>query len=293
MTLGILAALGTALSWAVCSFTFEMAGRRIGSYGVTVIRLILGFVILLPVSLALHGTLLPEAVPGRNLVLLSISGLVGFVFADLCLFSAFVRISARVTMVIYATVPLMTALLGRVFLGESLEPAQWAGIVLASAGVSLVLLQPPDSGRGWTLTRTGVLLAFLGSLGQAAGLVAGKAGLSGVSSVGATQIRLAAGSAAFIPITMVLGRTRRVIKAAGDSRAMKILLLGTVTGPVIGVTLSMTAIRLIPAGVAAAFISMTPIFLMIPSALFAGHRLTLTDVLGTVAAVAGGILAKG
>lgn len=293
MTLGIMAALGTAVSWAVCSFTFEMAGRRIGSYSVTVIRLILGFLILLPVSLALHGTPIPEAVSGRSLVLLSISGLVGFVFADLCLFSAFVRISARITMVIYATVPLMTALLGRFFLGESLEPSQWAGIVLASAGVSLVLLQPPDSGRGWTLTRTGVLLAFLGSMGQAAGLVVGKAGLVGVSSVGATQIRLAAGAAAFIPITLLLGRTRRVVEAAGNLRAMKVLLLGTITGPVIGVTLSMTAIRLIPAGVAAAFISMTPIFLMIPSALFAGHRLTLRDAVGTAAAVVGGIMAKG
>ena len=84
-----------------------------------------------------------------------------------------------------------------------------------------------------------------------------------------------------------------MVEAAGNLRAMKVLLLGTITGPVIGVTLSMTAIRLIPAGVAAAFISMTPIFLMIPSALFAGHRLTLRDAVGTAAAVVGGIMAKG
>ena len=156
MTTGILAALGTAISWAACSFSFEIAGKRIGSFSVTVIRLFLGFLILLPVSWFLNGTLLPLGVSNENMLLLSISGLVGFVFADLCLFSAFVRISARITMVIYTTVPLMTALLGWAFLGETLSPMQWGGILLTSSGVALVLGQGSSPGRGWVLTRSGV-----------------------------------------------------------------------------------------------------------------------------------------
>ncbi len=293
MTAGILAALGTAVSWAACSFSFEVAGKSIGSYSVTVIRLFLGFLILLPVAGLLEGSLLPVGVPRENLVLLVISGLIGFVIADLCLFSAFVRISARITMVIYTTVPLMTALLGWGFLGETLSLSQWGGILLTSCGVAMVLTQTNGPGRGWALTGKGVLLALLGSFGQAAGLVTGKAGLEGVSSIGATQIRVAAAALAFLPITLLLGRSRRVLGALGQARAMRFLTLGTITGPVIGVTLSMTAIRLIPAGVAATFISMTPIFLMIPSTLFAGHRITPRDLAGTAAAIVGGILATG
>lgn len=293
MSTGILAALGTALCWAACSFSFEIAGKRIGSYSVTVIRLLLGFVLLVPVSLVLNGTVFPRNVPPTNLMLLSISGLIGFVFADLCLFSAFVRISARITMVIYTTVPLMTGLLGWAFLGESLNGRQWAGILITSAGVAFVLTQGSKQDRGWVLTGTGLTLALLGSLGQAAGLVTGKAGLAGVSSIGATQIRVAAASLAFIPVTMLMKRTSRVAGGFRNGTAMKFLALGTVAGPVVGVTLSMTAVRLIPAGVAATLISMTPIFLMIPSALFAGHRLTSRDVTGTIAAVLGGILVAG
>lgn len=293
MTLGIMAALGTALSWAACSFSFEIAGRRIGSYSVTVIRLFLGFLILLPVSRLMNGTFLPPELSGSSLLLLSLSGLVGFVFADLCLFSAFVRISARITMVIYTTVPLMTGLLGWLFLGEALSPTQWLGILLTSSGIALVLAQVSGPERGWVLTRRGVVLALLGALGQAAGLVLGKAGLEGVSSIGANQVRIAAAAMAFVPITLILRRTGRIREGVRHPGAMKYLALGTVTGPVIGVTLSMTAIRLIPAGVAATFISMTPIFLMIPSAIFAGHRLGWRDLAGTAAAVAGGILATG
>jgi len=293
MSTGILAALGTALCWAACSFTFEVAGKRIGSYSVTVIRLLLGFLILIPLSRVLNGTFFPAGVSARNLMLLSVSGLVGFVFADLCLFSAFVRISARITMVIYTTVPLMTGLLGWAFLGETLSGKQWGGIVLTSVGVAFVLARGSGRDRGWVLTGTGFSLALLGSLGQAAGLVVGKAGLEGVSSIGATQIRVAAASLAFIPITLIMRRTAGVIRAVGNRSAMKYLTLGTVAGPVIGVTLSMTAVRLIPAGVAATLISMTPIFLMIPSALFAGHRLTIRDAVGTAVAVLGGILATG
>jgi drug/metabolite transporter (DMT)-like permease len=293
VTTGILAALGTALSWAVCSFSFEIAGKRIGSYSVTVIRLFLGFLILLAVSRVMNGTFLPRDVSRNSLFFLALSGLVGFVFADLCLFNAFVRISARITMVIYTTVPLMTGLLGWLFLGEALSPTQWSGILLTSGGVTLVLAQVSRPERGWVLTGWGLSLALLGSLGQAAGLVLGKAGLEGISSIGATQIRVAAAGIAFIPITLLLRRTGRVFESLKQPLAMKFLALGTVTGPVIGVTLSMTAVRLIPAGVAATFISMTPIFLMIPSALFAGHRLSWRDGAGTLAAVIGGILATG
>lgn len=293
MSTGILAALGTAFCWAVCSFTFEVAGKRIGSYSVTVIRLLLGFLLLIPVSWVLNGTFFPRGVPAHNLMLLSVSGLVGFVFADLCLFSAFVRISARITMVIYTTVPLMTGLLGWAFLGETLSGRQWGGILLTSAGVAFVLTQGSVRDRGWVLTGTGLTLALLGSLGQAAGLVMGKAGIAGVSSIGATQIRVAAALLAFIPITLIMRRTAGVVKGLRNRRAMKYLTLGTVTGPVAGVTLSMTAVRLIPAGVAATLISMTPIFLMIPSALFAGHRLTIRDAVGTAVAVLGGILVAG
>ncbi len=293
MSTGILAALGTAVCWAACSFTFEVAGKRIGSYSVTVIRLFLGFLMLIPVSWVLNGTIFPGGVPAHNLMLLSVSGLVGFVFADLCLFSAFVRISARITMVIYTTVPLMTGLLGWAFLGETLSIQQWGGILLTSAGVAFVLTQTSGQDRGWVLTRTGFTLALLGSLGQAAGLVIGKAGLKGVSSIGATQIRVTAAALAFIPVTLIMRRTARIVEGAGNGRAMKFLTLGTIAGPVIGVTLSMTAVRLIPAGVAATLISMTPIFLMIPSALFAGHRLTMRDAIGTAGAVLGGILVAG
>lgn len=257
------------------------------------IRLFLGFLLLIPVSWALTGTLFPVGVSTRSLALLSVSGLVGFVFADLCLFSAFVRISARITMVIYTTVPLMTGLLGWAFLGESLSGRQWGGILLTSVGVAFVLAQGSVQDRGWILTGTGLTLALLGSLGQAAGFVMGKAGLSGVSSIGATQIRVAAAMIAFVPVTFIMRRTAGVIEGARNRSAMKFLALGTVAGPVIGVTLSMTAVRLIPAGVAATFISMTPIFLMVPSALCAGHRLSMRDAVGTAVAVLGGMLAAG
>jgi drug/metabolite transporter (DMT)-like permease len=38
---------------------------------------------------------------------------------------------------------------------------------------------------------------------------------------------------------------------------------------------------------------MTPIFLMVPSALFAGHRLSMRDAVGTAVAVLGGMLVAG
>ena len=74
--------------------------------------------------------------------------LVGFTLGDLCLFRAFVRLGARVSMLLMATVPPITTLFGLLIMGEVLSAKQLLGMALTVVGVaSVVLERRPDVAR--------------------------------------------------------------------------------------------------------------------------------------------------
>ena len=114
--LGEFAALATAVCWTVSSLSFEVASKQVGSTVVNLLKLCLAFVMLSIYSLIVRGLPFPTDATWHNWIWLALSGLAGFVLGDLFLFRAFTIVGARVSMLIMSTAPLLTALIGWVFL---------------------------------------------------------------------------------------------------------------------------------------------------------------------------------
>ena len=142
--IGQVAALSTAFCWTVTSLSFEAAGRRIGSLQVNLIRLVAAFGLFTLYGTAVHGRLVPFDAGAHVWIWLSLSGLVGFVLGDLFLFQAFVDVGARTAMLIYSSVPPMTAVLGWLILGERLTPVQVVAMALTVAGIVTVTTARPS-----------------------------------------------------------------------------------------------------------------------------------------------------
>jgi drug/metabolite transporter (DMT)-like permease len=115
--IGELAAFGTAVCWTVSALFFERASKRIGVLAVNFYKLIFAFGFLLITAVLMRGVALPFDASPRAWLFLSLSGLIGFVITDIFLFSAYVMIGSRITMLFLAMSPPMTAILGYVFLG--------------------------------------------------------------------------------------------------------------------------------------------------------------------------------
>ena len=154
-----------------------------------------------------RGVILPLDAGGAAWGWLAVSGLVGFVLGDLFLFQAFVDIGARISMLVFSSVPPLTAIMAWIALGETLSPVAIGGMVLTVSGIVVVVLKRPsppsetetaaDTGRHpdhpipSTRTRVkGVLMAFGGALGQSGGIILGRIG-AGVEmdAFAASQIR--------------------------------------------------------------------------------------------------------
>jgi len=165
---GQLAALGTASCWAASTLAFDAACQRIGALVVNLLRLAIAFVLLAIACAILRGRALPLDATAHAWIWLSLSGVVGFAFGDLCLMRAYAFLGPRLAALMMSLAPPMTAAIGWLLLGERLSPRQLLGMALTVAGIAFAILERPRSDapppRGHRLA--GVLLGAGGALGK-------------------------------------------------------------------------------------------------------------------------------
>lgn len=293
---GELAAVGTSLCFAIGSTLFTLAGRKIGAQRVNRTRLLLAALMIALVHLITFGRLVPVAT-SESVTWLSLSGLVGFVFGDVCLMQAFVMIGPRLSMLMMALAPMFSTVIAFLFLHETLDAQQLIGIALVVGGVMTVVTERSKGGPSSVLVtgrdyRIGLLFALGGSLGQAGGTVLSRLGLAGgLEPLSAALIRLTVASL-FIWAVAVVGRqvTPTVTAIRGNPQAGLRLTLATIAGPVIGVWLSLIAVQRTNVGIASTLTSLTPIFLIPISYVVFKERVTRQAVIGTLIAFTGTVM---
>jgi drug/metabolite transporter (DMT)-like permease len=301
LNVGALAALGTAFAWTFTAIAFEYAGKRIGSLLLNFLRLVVGFLFLGAYGLIARGSFVPLDASPAAWLWLGASGLVGFVLGDLFLFQAFIDIGSRLSMLVYATAPIFTSILGFAVFGERLSAFGAAGMALTLGGIAFVVLGKRGGEAAGSQTaaapyahRTrGILLALLATVGQAGGLVLGKLGAGSVGSgteinaFAGTQIRVIAGIIGFAVVLSFARSWGGLLPSLKDKKAVASLSLGAFLGPFLGVSLSLLAVQSGNTGIASAIMSIVPVLIIAPSAIVFKEKVTPREVIGSVAAVAG------
>lgn len=290
---GEIAALMTAVFWTITSLSFESAGKKVGSLSVNLIRLLLAFIIYGVVNYFRRGLILPTDAGTDRWMWLILSGIVGFVIGDLLLFKAYVVIGARISMLIMALSPPITAFAGWVLLGEILSPMNWVGMAVTLIGISIVILkrekENTSSNRKITInySLTGILLALGGAFGQGFGLVLSKKGMGQYDAFAASHIRVIAGLAGFSLIVLFARRHGNVWKALKHVPAMKRIGLGSIFGPFLGVSFSLLAVQHTEAGIAATIISIVPVLIIAPAILIFHEKVNWKEIIGAIITVSG------
>ena len=263
---------------------------------VNLFRLIVGFVFLSIFTLvSSRGLLLPVDATPRTWLLLMISGLIGFVFGDLCLFQAFVLIGARISMLIMALAPPITALISYFTLGETLSGRSWIAMLLTIAGIALVVLKREnhDTEDGnvrkvrFSYPIWGILLGLGGAVGQAGGLVLSKYSMHNYNAFASAQIRVIAGMAGFMIILTMKGHWKTAYQSLSNTKAMFQLSLGAFFGPFLGVSFSLLAVQMTSAGIASTIMALVPVLIIPPSVILFREKVTIKEVLGAIMAVGG------
>ena len=304
MYLGEMISLGVAVSWTATALCFEYAGKRVGTLSLNVIRLSLSLVMLGVTLWATTGAPYPLHANGEAWLWLGISGFIGYVLGDYCLFNSYIYIGSRFGQLFMTLAPPSAALTGWLILGEQLPPQAWLGMFVTIAGIALSIVSKSGGDHpGWhiSLPWKGVLYGIGAGMGQGVGLVFSKLGMnyfmetvdldSAVEQFmvpfAATQIRAIIGVIGFIIILLATHQGNRLQRAVRDRKAMGAATVGTIFGPFLGVSFSLMAVQYTEAGIASTLMALTPIMILLPSYLLYKQRVTFREILGALISVVG------
>ena len=176
--LGEFISIGVAFSWTATALLSEFGSKRLGNLTLNVLRMALALLFSLVLFWFAAGTPLPPIGSIKACVWMLLSGIVGYVIGDFCLFQCYIIIGSRYGQLFMTLAPLAAALMAWITLGQQMTPISIVAMFVTLIGIGISIL-----GRGehhkvsLKLPLNGVLFAIGAALCQGIGLVLSKIGM--------------------------------------------------------------------------------------------------------------------
>ena len=300
--IGELISIGVAFSWTATALLSEYGSKRLGNLTLNVLRMSLALLFSLVLFAVVTDSPLPAGTTPEACGWMLLSGLVGYVIGDFCLFQCYIIIGSRYGQLFMTLAPLAAALMAWITLGQQMTPMSLVAMLVTLVGIGISVL-----GRGehhkvsLRLPLKGVLFAVGAALCQGIGLVLSKIGmdhyessalaLAGVPEwlvpFSANFYRCIAGIIGFSLLLYFREGFSPLREAFHDSKGLSVATATTVFGPFIGVGFSLMAVQYTAAGIASTLMAMTPIIILLPSYWLFHEKITLRAVIGAVISVFG------
>ena len=296
--LGELISVGVAFSWTATALLSEFGSKRLGNLTLNVLRRGLALAFSLVLFLAVTGSPLPGSATAEATGWMLLSGLVGYVVGDFCLFQCYIIIGSRYGQLFMTLAPLSAAWMAWLTLGQQMTPTSILAMVVTLAGISISVLGRGEHHRlSLKLPLRGVLFAIAAAMCQGVGLVLSKIGMdhyepsatmpAWLVPFSANFIRCVAGIVGFSALLLLREGTRPLREAMHDTKGLAVATATTVFGPFVGVGFSLMAVQYTAAGVASTLMAMTPIIILLPSYWLFHEKITWRAVAGAVISVVG------
>ena len=302
--LGEFLSLTVAVSWTATALFADSASHRIGALPLNLFRMALSLVLLGGFLWVVGGAPWPSGADGQTWFWLLLSGLVGYVFGDYCLFNSYIVFGSRFGQLFMTLAPPVAGISGWILLGERMSGWAWLAMAVTITGIGITILARSGDSHKLTLKLPlkGVIFGIGAGIGQGLGLVLSKIGLTHYESAivadatemaawampfAGTFIRAIAGLIGFALILALRKELPQVGRAVHDRKGMTMAGLTTFFGPFLGVSLSLMAVRYAEAGIASTLMALTPVLIILPYALIHHQRVSLKEILGTLVTVTG------
>ena len=288
MYLGEIISLAVAVSWTVTALFAEVASKRIGSLQFNVVRMFLSIVMLGLTLWCFTGSPVPLYANGDAWLWLSLSGFVGYLLGDYCLFNSYILIGSRFGQLFMTLAPIAAAFSAWAILGERMSFQAVVGMLVTISGIGLSVLNKGGGKHRLSLKLPlkGVLFGIGAGIGQGVGLVLSKVGMNhyeqsipageelvaDLMPFASTMIRAITGFIGFFLVMIFQKKLTTMSVALRNRKGMNAAVWATFAGPFIGVSLSLMAVQYTEAGIASTLMALTPIFILWPSSFFFGQK---------------------
>ncbi len=295
--LGELISIGVAFSWTATALLSELGSKRLGNLTLNVLRMALALLFSMVLFIFAAGTPFPIGATSEAIGWMLLSGLVGYVIGDFCLFQCYLIIGSSYGQLFMTLAPLAAAFMAWITLGQEMEPKSILAMLVTLMGIGISVL-----GRGahhlvsLKLPLNGVLFAIGAALCQGIGLVLSKIGMDHYDTThipawlipfSANFLRCIAGIIGFTVLLYVKEGFKPLREALKDRKGMSMATATTIFGPFVGVSFSLMAVQYTSAGIASTLMALTPIIILLPSWLLFHQPITWRNLLGAIISVVG------
>ena len=285
--MGVFAALGTALCWAIAARLFRGTGNAFSPLTMNFWKGLISIAILAVVIAVVQ----PNAY-GTNAVLwLLLSGFIGIGIGDTCFFKALKSIGdSQAVLVAETLAPLFTALFAMAFIGEWITWQQWVGIAVVLLSVDMVI-KARKRNTTHVFATSGYMYGVGAALCQAVGAVVSRdiLGSGDIDAASAAFLRLVGGMIFVVPL-IVITRSKWLPVLATNQRVWPAFVLATLLGTTAAIYLQMFAFAYAKAAVVQTLIA-TSALMSLGVAWVMGEKATKATLIWSVIALVGvGIL---
>ena len=300
--IGELISIGVAFSWTATALLSEFGSKRLGNLTLNVLRMLLAMLFSLVLFGVVTGSPLPPGASAEAAGWMLLSGLVGYVIGDFCLFQCYIIIGSRYGQLFMTLAPLAAALMAWLTLGQQMKAMSIVAMLVTLLGIGISVL-----GRGehhkvsLKLPLNGVLFAIGAAVCQGVGLVLSKIGMDHYETTtmaeagipdwivpfSANFYRCIAGIIGFLFLLWVANGLDHLREAMHDRKGLTVATATTIFGPFVGVGFSLMAVQYTGAGIASTLMAMTPIIILLPSYWLFHEKITWRAVFGAVISVCG------
>lgn len=300
--IGELISIGVAFSWTATALLSEFGSKRLGNLTLNVLRMGLALLFSLVLFGMVTGSMLPPGASTEAAGWMLLSGLVGYVIGDFCLFQCYIIIGSRYGQLFMTLAPLSAALMAWVTLGQQMTGKSVIAMLVTLWGIGISVLGRGDHHKiSLKLPVNGVLYAIGAAVCQGVGLVLSKIGMDHyeVSMMAETGIpkwlipfsanfyRCIAGIIGFSLLLFYRDGMAPLREAVRDKKGLSVATATTIFGPFVGVGFSLMAVQYTAAGIASTLMAMTPIIIILPSYWLFHEKITWRSVIGAVISVLG------
>lgn len=296
--LGEFISIGVAFSWTATALLSEFGSKRLGNLTLNVLRMALALLFSVVLFGVVTGNILPPGASAEACGWMLLSGLVGYVIGDFCLFQCYIIIGSRYGQLFMTLAPLSAALMAWVTLGQQMTLMSILAMLVTLFGISISVL-----GRGehhkvsLKLPLNGILFAIGAAVCQGVGLVLSKIGMDyyepsasmpeWLVPFSANFYRCVAGIIGFTLLLYYRDGMAPLREAMHDKKGLSVAMATTIFGPFVGVGFSLMAVQYTAAGIASTLMAMTPIIIILPAYWLFHEKITWKAILGALISVIG------
>ena len=297
---GELISIGVAFSWTATALLSEFGSKRMGNLTLNLMRMVITLLFSGIMFWVISGTPLPAGASTEAYLWMMLSGLVGYVIGDFCLFQCYLIIGSKYGQLFMTLAPIAAAVTAWLTLGQEIRPQAMLAMLVTLAGIGISVLGRGDSNKlSLKLPLAGVLFAIGAAVCQGVGLVLSKIGMNHYEASLATPLadwmlpfhanffRCIAGVMGFSLLMCFSEGFKPLSKGIRDRKGMSAAVATTIFGPFVGVGASLLAIQYTAAGIASTLMALTPIIIILPAWWLFKQPITAKSILGAVISVIG------